>query len=95
MDARINCYQDTIPNAAKKSTFYFRAHYNGDDLAIAYANQQSETRQAFNSPLEGLKWKNPIPVVVTLQWNTIEDPKRPFLEVIEIKAKDWNPRRSS
>jgi hypothetical protein len=91
MDARINCYQDTIPNAAKKSTFYFRAHYNGDDLAIAYANQQSETRQAFNSPLEGLKWKNPIPVVVTLQWNTIEDPKRPFLEVIEIKAKDWNP----
>lgn len=91
MDARSRCFDDKIPNAAKKSTFYLRAHNSGADIATAYANEQSTTRKLFNDPIDGLKWKNPIPVVVTLQWNTSEDSNRPFLEILEIKAKNWNP----
>lgn len=91
MDARSRCFDDTVPNAAKKSTFYLRAHNSGSDIATAYANEQSDTRKLFDDPIDGLKWKNPIPVVVTLQWNTAEDSNRPFLEIIEIKAKNWNP----
>ena len=32
-----------------------------------------------------------MPAIVTLQWNTTEDGKRAFLEVLVIKAKNWNP----
>lgn len=91
MDARSRCFDDAVPNAAKKSTFFLRAHNSGADIATAYANEQSATRKLFDDPIDGLKWKNPIPVVVTLQWNTSEDSKRPFLEIMEIKAKNWNP----
>jgi hypothetical protein len=91
MDARSRCFDDTVPNAAKKSTFFLRAHNSGADIATAYANEQSATRKLFDDPIDGLKWKNPIPVVITLQWNTSEDSNRPFLEIMEIKAKNWNP----
>lgn len=91
MDARSKCFDDNVPGADKKSTFYLRAHITGPDIATAYANDVSETRKEFDNPLTGLKWKNPMPVIVTLQWNIKEDHSRPFLEVIQIKAKSWNP----
>jgi hypothetical protein len=89
MDARIKCFDDKIPNSDKKCTFFLRAHITGEDIATAYANELSETRKEFDNPLNGLKWKNPMPVIITLQWNTTEDYTRPFLEVIEIKSKSW------
>lgn len=93
MDAVMFCRSETVPNPQKKSQFHLRAHNTGEDLAVAYVNEQSEIRKAFMNPdpLENLKWKNPIAVVLTLQWNTSEDPARPFLEILEIKAKNWNP----
>lgn len=91
MDARVKCIDNAIPNAQKKSTFFLRAHNTGEDLATAYANEQSNTLKLFDNPLEGLKWKNPMPAIVTLQWNKTEDGKRPFLELVAIKATNWNP----
>ena len=91
MDARVKCSDNAIPNARKKSTFFLRSHNTSENLATAYANEQSAPCKAFDNPLEGLKWKNPMPAIVTLQWNTTEDDKRPFLEVLVIKAKNWNP----
>jgi hypothetical protein len=89
MDARIKCFDDKIPNSDKKCTFFLRAHINDEHIATAYASEISETRKQFDNPLNGLKWKDPIPVRVTLQWNTSEDYTRPFLELIEIKEKSW------
>jgi len=89
MDARVKCFDDKIPDSVKKCTFFLRAHTTGEDIATAYANESSNTRKEFDNPLTGLKWKNPMPVIVTLQWNTKEDYTRPFLEVIEIKSKSW------
>lgn len=93
MEAVMFCRNDKIPNAKKKSEFYLRASNKGENIAVAYVNEQSEIHKAFTNPdpLDNLKWKNPIPVVVTLHWNSEEDPARPFLEIIEIKAKNWNP----
>lgn len=90
MDPRVKCFDDNVPNAFKKSTFYLRAHSNGDDIATAYATEVSSVRQLFNDPTSGLKWKLPIPVVVTLQWNKNEDKQRPFLELVNIKALNWS-----
>lgn len=91
MDARVRCFDDKIPNADKKCTFFLRAHISGMDIATAYATDISQIRKQFDDPLAGFKWKKPMPVVVTLQWNTTEDYTRPFIEVIDIKAKNWNP----
>jgi hypothetical protein len=91
MDPRVKCFDYKIPNADKKCTFFLRSHIQGKDIVTAYANELSDVRQEFNDPLGGLRWKNPIPVVLTLQWNTAEDIARPFIEVIAIKAKSWNP----
>lgn len=91
MDARVRCFDDKIPNADKKCTFFLRAHISGMDIATAYATEISQIRKQFDDPLAGFKWKKPMPVVVTLQWNTTEDYTRPFIEVIDIKAKNWNP----
>lgn len=91
MDARVKCFDDKIPNSDKKCTFFLRPHIVGEDIATAYANEISATRKEFDNPLTGLKWKNPMPVLVTLQWNTTEDYTRPFIELIEIKSKTWTP----
>jgi hypothetical protein len=91
LDARVRCFDDKIPNADKKCTFFLRAHITGIDIATAYATEISQIRKQFDDPLAGFKWKKPMPVVVTLQWNTTEDYTRPYIEVIDIKAKNWNP----
>lgn len=93
MDPRVKCFDDNVPNAFKKSTFYLRAHSNGEDIATAYATEVSSVRQLFNDPTSGLKWKLPIPVVVTLQWNKNEDKQRPFLELVNIKALNWSSNK--
>lgn len=90
MDARSRCFDDKIPASDKKCSFFFRSHTTGVDIATAYASQVSQIRKEFDNPLAGFKWKNPMPVVVTLQWNTTEDYTRPYIEVIEIRAKNWN-----
>jgi len=90
MDARVKCIDNAIPGAHKKSTFFLRAHNTGEDLATAYADEQSTTLKLFDNPLEGLKWKNPMPAIVTLKWNKTEDGKRPFLELMAIKSTNWN-----
>lgn len=91
MDARVRCFDDKIPNADKKCTFFLRAHITGMDIATAYVTESSQIRKQFDDPLAGFKWKKPMPVVITLQWNTTEDYTRPYIEVIDIKAKNWNP----
>jgi hypothetical protein len=91
MDARVKCTDDTIPNGDQKCMFYLRSHTTGQNIATAFAHQNSPTHQKFDNPLSGLKWKNPMPVVLTLQWNTSEDDARPFLEVIDIKSQNWRP----
>lgn len=91
MDARVKCFDLKVPNADKKCTFFLRSHIQGKDIVTAYANEQSAVRKEFDDPLGGLRWKNPMPVILTLQWNTQEDAARPFIEVIGIKAKSWNP----
>lgn len=91
MDARVKCFDHNVPNADKKCTFFLRSHIQGKDIVTAYAHEQSAVRKEFDDPLGGLRWKNPIPVILTLQWNTQEDTARPYIEVIGIKAKSWHP----
>jgi hypothetical protein len=89
MEAHPHCFMPEIPNSDKKSTFHLRAHINGEIIASTYANEKSSVLDEFADSLTGLKWRNPSPVVVTLQWNTSESPTRPFIELIAIKSKDW------
>lgn len=39
----------------------------------------------------GFSYGQPKSCTVLMRWNTEEDPVRPFLEALDIKALNWNP----
>jgi hypothetical protein len=92
VNAREKSYETTkpVPGIEKKCTFNLRAYSDGKEIAVAYANEKSNVREAFANRTSGLSWNNSKPMRLTLKWNIKEDPKKPFIEVIAIKSIGWS-----
>lgn len=61
-------------------------------VAVAVADKLSGIGKALtDSVITGLNWDQPKPCLVMLQWN-MENPTKPYLEALEAKRLDWEPR---
>ncbi|MDB6078166.1 MAG: hypothetical protein JWO82_1913, partial [Akkermansiaceae bacterium] len=91
LEATSGCYDD-VPDAENKFTFKLRPGPEGKDFARAYVSNlpSSRFRQMLDDPESNLHWGRRIRATVSLRWNQTEDPRKPFLELIEIKALNWD-----
>jgi hypothetical protein len=60
------------------------------EISRAYFNRASKIGAMLQDDSSGLRYGQSIACTLVLRWNTEEDPERPFLEAIDIKALDWN-----
>ncbi len=86
-----DCYEKEVPGADRKFTFKLMASPVGKETARAYAANVSRLRQLVENPDYPIRWGMRRMAIVTVQWNHREDPARPYLELLEINAPDWNP----
>jgi hypothetical protein len=84
------CYEE-IPNKEKKFTLKILSREDTVPIALAYFGIQSKVGGMFAEESSGIAYGQSKPSTVYLRWNTQEDPARPYLEVLDIKALDWNP----
>jgi hypothetical protein len=83
---------DTVPNPNKKITLRLDGAETGNTIATAYASHTSRIFETLKDPTAGLlRYGSPKPCTIVLEWNRREDPKRPYLEVVDITAFTWNP----
>jgi len=83
---------DKVPNPDKKITLRIVGAEGAPPIATAYASQASKIYETLKDPTAGLlRYGNPQPCTVVMEWNRREDPKKPYLEIVEIKAFTWNP----
>lgn len=85
------CHEDTVPNADRKFTFKLLASLLGRETSRAYVSTGSRFRRMVEDPTSSLRWATRVRATVTLQWNRTEDPEKPYLELININALNWNP----
>ncbi len=60
-------------------------------IARAYASRHSELCRALETPDGDIRLDTRPRATVTLGWNHVDDPARPFLELREIRALEWEP----
>lgn len=92
LEAISGCYDHGVPDAENKFTFKLLPGPFAKDISRAYVSNlpTSRFRQMLDNPESNLRWGMRIRATVSLHWNQTEDPKRPFLEVLEIKALNWD-----
>jgi hypothetical protein len=61
----------------------------GRDLGVAYAGRLSPLGEMLDRGSSGLNWGRPQSCRVTLQWNQVDDPRRPYLEVVRLDSLSW------
>lgn len=86
-----DCFETEVPGHERKFTFKLMAGPTGKETARAYAANASRLRQLVENPDYPIRWGMRRRAMVTVQWNHKEDPARPYLELLEINAPDWNP----
>ncbi len=91
LEARPGCYDEGIPMPERKFTFRLLPSPFSPEIARAYVADNSRFRKMLEDPESSLRWGTRIRATVTLQWNRSEDPEKPYLEVVDIRALDWNP----
>ena len=84
------CYDD-VPGPEKKFTLKILAREDAKEIARAYFGKRSKIGYMLEDESSGLAYGQAKPCTVFMRWNTEEDPGRPFLEALDIKALDWNP----
>ncbi|MFD2255205.1 hypothetical protein ACFSSA_00825 [Luteolibacter algae] len=84
------CYDD-VPNPEKKFTLKILAREDAKEIAKAYFGKKSKIGYMLEDETSGLAYGQPKPCTVFMRWNTEEDPEKPFLEALDIKALNWNP----
>lgn len=84
------CYDD-VPGPEKKFTLKILARDDAKEIAKAYFGKRSKIGDMLEDETSGLAYGQPKPCTVFMRWNTEEDPEKPFLEALDIKALDWNP----
>ncbi len=84
------CYDD-VPGADKKLVMKILAREDTKEIARAYFGEQSRIGRMLRDETSGLSFGMVKPCTVFLRWNVTDDPQRPFLEALDIKALNWNP----
>jgi hypothetical protein len=84
------CYDD-VPGAEKKFTLKILSREDSKEIAKAYFGKRSKIGDMLEDETSGLSWAQAKACTVFMRWNTDEDPERPFLEALDIKALNWNP----
>lgn len=84
------CY-DNVPSPEKKFTLKILAREDTKEIAKAYFGKFSTIGAMLEDETSGLTYAQAKPCTLLMRWNTEEDPARPFLEALDIKALDWNP----
>ncbi len=82
---------DPVPEPEKKLTMKILAQEGHREIAKAYFGKQSQIGRMLEDETSGLGYGQTKPCTVFLRWNLDDDPERPFLEALDIKALNWNP----
>jgi hypothetical protein len=90
LEAISGCYEHGMPDADHKHTFKLMRGQLGRDIARAYIVKDSRFQKMLEDPDSPLHWGARLKSTVSLRWNMTEDPAHPYLEVIDIKAFDWD-----
>lgn len=85
-----DCFETEVPGHDRKFTLKLMAGPAGKETARAYVANASRLRQLVENPDYPIRWGMRRRATVTVQWNHREDPARPYLELLEINAPDWN-----
>ena len=84
------CYDD-IPKADEKFTLKILPREDVREIAKAYFGKSSNIGYMLEDETSGIAYGQAKPCTIQIRWNTADDPKRPFLEALEIKAWNWDP----
>ncbi|QTN33402.1 hypothetical protein HZ994_14115 [Akkermansiaceae bacterium] len=84
------CYDD-VPGADKKFTLDVLATDHTKEIAKAYFGKQSKIGAMLRDENSGFTYGLAKPCTVFMRWNMEEDPEKPYLEALDIKALNWNP----
>jgi hypothetical protein len=87
----IGCHEERIPNPERKFTFKLLPSPFGKETARAYTSNGSRIRKLVEEPTYPIRWGIRGRATVTIQWNHVEDPAMPYLELLDINSPDWNP----
>ena len=87
------CYKDidAVPEPEKKFTMKILSREDTKEIAKAYFGKQSEIGRMLEDETSGLSYGQIKACTVFMRWNMDDDPERPFLEALDIKALNWNP----
>lgn len=85
------CYDENVPHPEKKFTLKILAREDAKEITNAYFGKRSKIGDMLEDETSGLAYGQAKPCTVFMRWNTEEDPEKPFLEALDIKALDWNP----
>lgn len=84
------CYDD-VPGAEKKFTLKILAREDAKEIAKAYFGRRSKIGDMLEDETSGLAYGQAKACTVFMRWNNEEDPQKPFLEALDLKALNWNP----
>lgn len=84
------CYDD-VPSPEKKFTLKILSREDTKEIAKAYFGKFSTIGAMLEDETSGLTYAQAKPCTILMRWNMEEDPTKPFLEALDIKALDWNP----
>jgi hypothetical protein len=84
------CYDD-VPSPEKKYTLKILSREDTKEIAKAYFGKFSTIGAMLEDETSGLTYAQAKACTIFMRWNTEEDPQKPFLEALDIKALDWNP----
>jgi hypothetical protein len=86
------CWDANVPGSDKKLTLKLFSRGNSQEIARAYLGKVSPIGIMLDSDASSeLSYGQAKPATVSLRWNQTEDPARPYLEAVAIKAFHWNP----
>lgn len=84
------CYDD-VPAPEKKFTLKILAREDTKEITNAYFGKRSKIGDMLEDETSGLAYGQATPCTIFMRWNSEENPEKPFLEALDIKALDWNP----
>lgn len=84
------CHDESVPGADRKITFKLLPSMFGKEITRAYVSSGSRFAQMVGDPNSSLRWGVRMRATVTIQWNKTEDPQKPYLELMNINALNWN-----
>jgi hypothetical protein len=83
------CFVDGIPDAASKATVSLLQNVTAtsDIIAKAFLKAESDIFKKLRNLIPG---DSHAAVTLTLEWNTTEDPTKPYLEIVRLDALNWS-----